>query len=74
MFRDTLIDNIVNVAERMNKVNLSDDLVIQENIDALRSLASTYANNKDVLRSSQSVREKAVTQIDDLVNQMATLV
>jgi hypothetical protein len=74
VFRDTLIDNIVNVAERMNKVNLSDDLVIQENIDALRSLASTYANNKDVLRSSQSVREKAVTQIDDLVNQMATLV
>jgi hypothetical protein len=74
VFRDTLIDNIVNVAERMNKVNLSDDPDVQESIDDLRSLVHTYANNKDVLRSSQSVREKAANQIEDLVSQMSTLV
>jgi len=40
VFRDTLIDNIVDVAERMNKVNLSDDPAIQNKIDDLRSLVA----------------------------------
>jgi hypothetical protein len=76
VFRDTLIDNIVDVAERMNKVNLSDDPAIQSKIDDLRSLVGQYANplGKDMLRSSQTVREKAVSQIDSLVSQMAGLV
>ena len=74
VFRDTLIDNMVDVAERMNKVNISDDPAIQAKIDDLRSLVGTYARNKDVLRGSQTVREKAVSQIDSLVNQMANLV
>ena len=74
IFRDSLIDNIVDVANRMARVNLSDDPQIAERIRDLQSLASTYANNKDVLRNSQSVREKAATQIDDLMSQMARLV
>ena len=74
IFRDSLIDNMVDVAERMNKVNISDDPRIQQSINDLRSLVGTYANNKDVLRNSQSVREKAATQINDLVSKMSGLV
>lgn len=74
IFRDSLIDNMVEVAERMNKVNMSNDPQVQKSINELRSLASVYASNKDVLRSSQSVREKAASQISDLVNQMSGLV
>ena len=76
VFRDTLIDNIVNVAERMNKINLSDDVVIQDNINELRNLVSTYANpmGKDLLRSNQTAREKVVAKIDGLVTQMAGIV
>ena len=74
VFRDSLIDNMVDVAERMNRVNVSDDPTIQQRINDLRSLVGTYANNKDVLRANQSVREKAATQINDLVSQMAGLV
>jgi hypothetical protein len=74
IFRDSLIDNMVDVAERMNKVNISDDPAIQDRINDLRSLVGTYARNKDVLRNSQTVREKAATQINDLVSQMAGLV
>lgn len=74
IFRDSLIDNMVDVAYRMARVNVSDDPVIAERIRDLQSLVSTYANNKDVLRSSQTVREKAATQIDDLCNRMAGLV
>ena len=74
MFRDSLIDNMVDVADRMGRVNISDDPVIAERIKDLRSLVGTYANNKDVLRNSQTVREKAATQIDDLMSKMSGLV
>ena len=74
IFRDSLIDNLVDVSNRMAKVNISDDPVIYERIKDLQSLIHTYANNKDVLRSSQTVREKAATQIDDLMSKMSGLV
>ncbi len=74
IFRDSLIDNMVEVADRMGRINISDDPIVTERIKDLRSLVGTYANNKDVLRNSQSVRTKAVSQIDNLVGQMAGLV
>ncbi len=68
VFRDTLVDNLVDVTERMNKINLSDDATIQGSIDNLRDLISSYSSEqgKDLLRSSQTSREKAVTDIDAL--------
>jgi len=76
VFRDTLVDNLVEVTERMNKINLSDDATIQGSIDNLRDLISNYASEKgkDLLRSSQTSREKAVTDIDALCKQMSGLV
>jgi hypothetical protein len=74
IFRDSLIDNMVDVADRMARVNVSDDPVITDKIADLRSLVTTYANNKDMLRSSQNVREKAAQQISSLMGQMAGLV
>jgi len=74
IFRDSLIDNMVEVSERMARINVSNDPVISERIADLQSLVSAYARNKDVLRSSQTVREKAATQINDLVSRMAGLV
>lgn len=74
IFRDSLIDNIVEVAERMERVNVSDDRNVTDKIAELKSLATTYANNKDVLRSTPTVRAKAASQINDLVSQMAGLV
>lgn len=73
IFRDSLIDNMVEVADRMEKVNVSNDPEVADQIDALKSLVGTYANNKDVLRSSQKVRETAAEQIGSLVEQMAGL-
>ena len=76
VFRDTLVDNLVEVTERMNKINLSDDKTIQGSIDGLRDLISTYASEqgKDLLRSNQTSREKAVNDIDSLCKQMSGLV
>ena len=74
VFRDSMIDNMVDVASRMAKVNVSDDPAIAERIKDLQSLVGTYANNKDMLRNVPSVREKAATQIDDLMSKMQGLV
>jgi hypothetical protein len=74
VFRDSLIDNIVEVVDRMERVNVSDDCTVAEKIADLKSLAQTYADNKDVLRNSQTVRDKASKQISDLMGQMASLV
>lgn len=76
VFRDTLVDNLVEVTERMNKINLSDDAVIQDSIDSLRDLISSYASEhgKDLLRCSQPSRTKAVNDIDALCKQMSGLV
>lgn len=74
IFRDSLIDNIVEVAARMERINVSDDRAVADKIAELKSLATTYANNKDVLRSTPTVRAKAATQINTLMSQMAGLV
>jgi len=76
VFRDTLVDNLVEVTERMNKINISDDAMMQGSIDSLRDLISPYASErgKDLLRSSQTSREQAVTKIDTLVRNMTGLV
>lgn len=74
VFRDSLIDNIVSTAERMERVNLSDDPSVTDKIAELKSLATTYANNKDMLRKAPDVRKKAASQISELMGQMAGLV
>jgi len=76
VFRDTLVDNLVEVTERMNKINISDDAMMQGSIDDLRDMISPYASErgKDLLRSSQTSREQAVTKIDTLVRNMSGLV
>ena len=74
IFRDSLVDNLVDVSSRMAKINISDDPFITERIKDLQSLIGTYANNKDMLRNNQSIRQKAASQIDALCGQMAGLV
>ena len=74
IFRDSLVDNLVDVSSRMAKINISDDPFVTERIKDLQSLIGTYANNKDMLRNNQSIRQKAASQIDALCGQMAGLV
>ena len=71
-FRDSLLTNLTEVADRMNRVNLSDDPVIQKQIDGLKGIASQM--NKDVLRNSQNARNAAKAKVDTLMTQMKGLV
>jgi hypothetical protein len=65
---------MVDVAERMDKINLSDDANTQVQIDDLSELVSTLTLGKDILRSNQTSREQAVTVLTGLVSQMEGLV
>lgn len=73
-FHSTLITNMVDAAERMAKINMSDDPEIKQVIDDLRSLVSTYSTNVDVLKQSPAVRKKMATQVGDLMTKMEGLI
>ena len=70
VFRDTLIDNMVEVAERMNKINISDDADIQQKIDDLRELGATLSTGKELLRSNQRSRDSALTGISGVLTKL----
>ena len=69
-FRETLISNMVGVADRMSRANVCDDPAIAQQITDLSSLAGKLDANHDILRNSQTARTQAVTDISSLVNQM----
>jgi hypothetical protein len=60
----------------MNKINISDDAMMQGSIDDLRDLISSYSSEmgKELLRTHKTSREQAVTKIDTLVRNMTGLV
>lgn len=74
VFRDSLIENMVEVADRMERVNLSDDPEIAEQIDALKALAKEYSNDKESLRKAPDVRKDAADKIDSLMKSMGGMV
>lgn len=73
-FRDSLILNISEVADRMTKANISNDPQLTERIRDLQAVVQQYAGNIDVLRESPTVRTKAKDQISELMSKMAGLV
>ena len=74
VFRDSLIDNMVEVADRMNRVCLSDDPVIRKQITELNALASGLAGSKEIIRHSPNARSQAKTDIESLMGKMKGLV
>lgn len=70
VFRDTLVENIVEVSERMAKLNISDDAALAAAINDVHNAFAPYTKNIDALRVSQEVRtqaqKKALAQIDML--------
>lgn len=71
-FSKNLIGNMVDAADRMNRVNLSDDPEVQKQIDDLTALASGI--NTDVVKHDQLTRTIAKTNIETLMSQMKGLV
>ena len=67
------IGNLAAVASRMDGANISDDPAIQQNIDALATLADKY-DGDDTLSHNQNTRNQAKSDIDTLMGKMNGLV
>lgn len=75
VFRDSLIGNMIDAADRMNRVNISDDPEVQQRIMELQALVGKYAGkNMEVLRHSPNARSQAKSDIEALMGKMQGLV
>ena len=74
VFRDSLIDNMVEVSTRMDRVCLSDDPLIRQQITELNRLACGLASSKEIIRHSPNARTQAKNDIEVLMKRMQGIV
>jgi hypothetical protein len=73
IFRDSLIENMVEVAERLPRLNINNDPTLAKAINDVRDLANHYNSNIDLLREAPIIRESAANKVKELVNNLAGL-
>lgn len=74
VFRNSLTENLVEVSDRMAKVDMTGDPQVAAAIKQLRATAAHLSKNKDGLRQVQQTRDNAVQSIDTLMQTMQGLV
>jgi hypothetical protein len=73
-FYSSIVTNMVDVADRMRRANISDDPAISQRIHELTTLSTGLNRNTDVLRHSHTARSAAVNDISTLMGKMQGLV
>ena len=73
-FYNSIVTNMVDVADRMRRANISDDPAISQRIHELTALSTNLNRNTDVLRHSHTARSAAVNDISTLMSKMKGLV
>lgn len=71
IFRDSLIENLVEVTERLPRLNINNDPELARAIDEVRRTASQYRSNIDVLREAPVARETAANRVKELVDNLS---
>jgi len=73
-FYNSIVTNMVDVADRMRRANISDDPEVSQRIHELTTLSGNLNHNTDVLRHSHTARSAAVNDISSLMGRMQGLV
>jgi hypothetical protein len=73
-FYNSIVTNMVDVADRMRRANISDDPEVSKRIHELSTLSTGLNRNTDVLRHSHTARSAAVNDISTLMSKMQGLV
>ena len=73
-FYNSIVTNMVDVADRMRRANISDDPAISQRIHELTTLSTDLNRNTDVLRHSHTASSAAVNDISTLMGKMQGLV
>lgn len=71
IFRDSLLSNLIEVADRAKKLNVMDDLAVETIIDAINANVKGYVQNPDRLREDVAARSDAQAQLDEIMNKMS---
>ena len=70
IFRDTLIGNLSDVAQRARKLNLTRDTRINELVDEINAAIGGYTKSADRLRESDEARSQARAKLDGIMSKM----
>lgn len=71
VFRDTLIENVLEVCERLPKLDITGDPLLAAKLKEVREIATRY-NDPKVLRESVDVRAHAAEAIQSTVDDLMT--
>ena len=70
VFRNTLVSNIADAAERMGDANISVDPAVGAAINSVKEFADILSSSMDELRKNQDFRDVAVQNLTDLSEAM----
>jgi hypothetical protein len=71
VFRNTLIENLTDVVNRLPRLNINQDEEIRQVIEDIKNSITAYAHNPDVLRESPITRKKAREDMEAIAKKMA---
>lgn len=69
VFRDSVMQNLLRLADVLPALNLTNDPVITDTVNAIRSQLTVH--NPDTLRDDDAVRRQVVAQAKTLINNLA---
>ena len=70
-FRNTLLDNVLDIADLMRKCNLTDDTQLTEQADTLEHALSGVS--PEALRDSSYLRAATKLKMDEVIAQLSSL-
>jgi len=68
VFRNTLIENVVETAERLKKLNVNNDPAMASMLDQVVSVAAQYHGKEDMLRGDTQARQQAATEAQTTID------
>lgn len=71
VFRNSLVENLVDVVDRLPRLNINGDPAVAETINQIKAIVDTYGENPDVLRESPIVRQQARDKMAEIDAKLA---
>lgn len=70
IFRDSLLTNLTEVAQRASKLNIMGDPVVREMVESINKAVGGYAQAPHVLRENDGARSDAKDKLADVMSKM----
>lgn len=71
IFRDSLVENLQDVVDRLPRLNINNDPDVSQTIEDIQAIVSQYGRNPDVLRESPITRARAHAEMAKVASKMS---